>query len=280
MKHSLLTGMSIQSYRMLARQQAASELFETVTRQHSLLYISLLSLALLSTACAGNKKEIIGRSGFHVVTSAESSPVGLCPADVDNDGVSGDGVPGCKDKCPGTHAGKAVDSDGCPVIAEVKQETPQPTETAKLSSTADRARMKSSATANTSKTVTSPSPAVPSVVVDSSSDKTTLRFVEKDSSIDKESVAKLNQVVEKLRQNPNLHVKVAGYTDTLGSEKNNLKLSSKRANQVAKYIQKQGIASHRIKALGHGEARPIASNKTEEGRKQNRRVEVSVLSAS
>lgn len=69
-------------------------------------------------------------------------------------------------------------------------------------------------------------------------------------------------------------VKVIGHTDSQGSEMTNLQLSISRAEAVAEYLRQRGIALERLSADGHGEAEPLASNATEEGRMRNRRVEL------
>jgi outer membrane protein OmpA-like peptidoglycan-associated protein len=67
---------------------------------------------------------------------------------------------------------------------------------------------------------------------------------------------------------------VDGYTDSVGSDSLNQKLSEGRAASVATYLESKGIASDRLESRGFGEASPIASNKTRDGRKTNRRVEI------
>ncbi len=67
---------------------------------------------------------------------------------------------------------------------------------------------------------------------------------------------------------------VLGHTDNTGSEQHNIKLSQRRADSVAAYLMNQGIAPSRISSYGYGYSRPIASNATEAGRAQNRRVEI------
>jgi outer membrane protein OmpA-like peptidoglycan-associated protein len=71
-------------------------------------------------------------------------------------------------------------------------------------------------------------------------------------------------------------VTVAGYTDSTGSADYNQKLSEKRASTVALYLHSRGVAQERLAAIGHGEARPVASNSTAEGRARNRRVEITL----
>lgn len=70
------------------------------------------------------------------------------------------------------------------------------------------------------------------------------------------------------------NVIVTGYTDSVGSDAYNLKLGERRAQAVEKCLVERGIAASRIKVRSKGKADPIASNATEEGRQQNRRVEI------
>ena len=71
-------------------------------------------------------------------------------------------------------------------------------------------------------------------------------------------------------------IEVAGHTDSRGAESYNQDLSERRASSVSGYLQSQGIESLRIETFGFGETRPIASNGTAEGRRQNRRVELTL----
>jgi OmpA-OmpF porin, OOP family len=80
-----------------------------------------------------------------------------------------------------------------------------------------------------------------------------------------------------LKKYPDLNVTIEGYTDNVGSAKYNKVLSQKRAESVKKYlVDKLGIDASRLKTVGYGLEKPIADNKTAEGRKKNRRVEASV----
>ena len=67
---------------------------------------------------------------------------------------------------------------------------------------------------------------------------------------------------------------VTGHTDSTGSDKYNQALSERRAQSVTNYLVENGIDSKRIETMGMGESQPIASNATESGRSQNRRVEL------
>lgn len=84
----------------------------------------------------------------------------------------------------------------------------------------------------------------------------------------------LMPVVEYLRAHPEVNATVAGHTCYLGTAEHNQSLSERRARAVADYLTGQGIASERLIAVGYREFRPIATNKTEEGRARNRRVEI------
>ena len=66
--------------------------------------------------------------------------------------------------------------------------------------------------------------------------------------------------------------KIEGYTDSVGTDAYNLKLSDRRAKSVFDYLTSRGVDPARLKSKGFGEADPIASNETDEGRQQNRRV--------
>ena len=87
----------------------------------------------------------------------------------------------------------------------------------------------------------------------------------------------LNNLVAFLNQYRDRDVMIEGHTDNVGSEVNNLALSTRRAESVKSYLLQQGVGHQRINSIGLGETRPIADNDTETGRQQNRRVEVVIL---
>ena len=84
----------------------------------------------------------------------------------------------------------------------------------------------------------------------------------------------LAPVVDRLVADKEERVTVKGYTDSTGPESYNLKLSERRADAVATYLESKGVCESRITTEGFGEADPVASNATVEGRAQNRRAEV------
>ncbi len=87
----------------------------------------------------------------------------------------------------------------------------------------------------------------------------------------------LYQLVDFLKKNPTRNVSIEGHTDNIGSEGYNLELSQRRAEAVRNFLLDNGISPERLIARGYGEAYPVATNNTEAGRQQNRRVEVVVL---
>ncbi len=89
-----------------------------------------------------------------------------------------------------------------------------------------------------------------------------------------ESNQVLDGVVEQLKAYPEVEIEIRGHTDNVGSEKTNQKLSEKRAQSVVNYFVSKGIAAKRMKAVGMGESKPIASNRSASGREENRRIEM------
>lgn len=86
----------------------------------------------------------------------------------------------------------------------------------------------------------------------------------------------LNEVNAVLLNYPETRINVAGYTDSTGSDSYNQRLSERRADAVASYLRQGGVQAGRINTVGYGESNPIASNDTESGRAQNRRVEITL----
>lgn len=91
------------------------------------------------------------------------------------------------------------------------------------------------------------------------------------------SFAELERVVAFMNLNPRVQILVSGHTDDTGNKAEKVQLSLNRANAVKAYLVKRGIMDARMKVKGYGMYRPIASNRTEAGRRQNRRVEFEVI---
>ncbi|ACU02380.1 OmpA family protein [Pedobacter heparinus] len=147
----------------------------------------------------------------------------------------GDGVADQFDKCPGTPAGTAVDGSGCPL-----PKAPEPT-------------VKDQSTLTGFETI---------------------QFEFNSSVLKTDSYPTLDKLSSVLRENGG-KVTVKGYASSEGTAAYNLKLSKDRANSVKTYLVNSGVNASQVVTKGYGEANPIASNDTEEGRIQNRRVESS-----
>ncbi len=158
-----------------------------------------------------------------------------CPIDSDHDGV-----PDYKDKCPDTPAGVKVDSTGCPVKVEIKEERK-----AEVPQEQSKVTLSSGATFAFGKSELLPS-----------------------------AFPELDELIRVMKEYPNSRWEIAGYTDNIGSDNINKKVSLARANAVMEYLISRGINIRRLKVAGFGKANPAASNATEEGRAKNRRVEI------
>lgn len=92
------------------------------------------------------------------------------------------------------------------------------------------------------------------------------------------SLIELNKLVALLSENPKLTIQISGHTDNVGKDADNLALSLNRAKAVTAYLMSKGIEGKRLTSKGFGATKPVASNDTEEGKSQNRRTELNVIS--
>jgi len=92
-----------------------------------------------------------------------------------------------------------------------------------------------------------------------------------------ESYPILYHAAQIMLENPDITVEVQGYSDNIGSEKNNIKMSQMRADAVKNYLVARGISADRISSAGYGSANPIGDNKDAAGRAMNRRIEFKVF---
>jgi len=175
-----------------------------------------------------------------------------CENDTDRDGVV-DGA----DKCPGTPAGAPVDSQGCPLdsdgdgIADYMDNCPGTPAGTRVDSHGCELQ-----------------------------EEIHLRgvnFETNSADLTPDSSARLDDAVATLVKNSDLHVEVAGYTDSSGSAAYNQNLSGRRAQAVLNYLVSHGVDARMLNARGYGETNPIASNATVAGRAENRRVTLRLL---
>jgi len=104
-----------------------------------------------------------------------------------------------------------------------------------------------------------------------------LHFATNKTRILPRSEEALNDLYMYLDRNPQVRIKIVGHTDNVGKDEANQKLSDGRANAVMADLIERGISADRIEAEGRGETQPIDTNDTEEGRQNNRRVEIEIL---
>lgn len=88
--------------------------------------------------------------------------------------------------------------------------------------------------------------------------------------------ANLDKLAEVLTNNPDTNINIYGHTDSKGTDEYNLNLSDRRAASVKSYLMSKGVASSRMMTMGMGEKEPVATNDTDAGRAENRRVEFAI----
>ena len=102
-------------------------------------------------------------------------------------------------------------------------------------------------------------------------------FDAREIELKKEAKDSLDEMIKLLNAYPANKVLIEGYSDSKGDKEENLKLSYDRAQEVYLYFVKNGIPAERLTVVGYGQENPIASNKTDKGRAQNRRVNIIIL---
>lgn len=203
-----------------------------------------------------------------------------CPLDSD-----GDGVPDYKDKCPDTPKGTPVNADGCPLDSDgdgVTDNLDQCPGTPKGVSV-DRRGCPLDSDGDGVPDYQDKCPDTPEGVhVDRKgcplcNEKlfvlNDVNFAFNKATLTSSAKGILDRAVHLLQTNKQVSVRIVGYTDNVGSEAYNLKLSKRRAEAARDYLVAHGISSARLASVGKGESSPIASNTTAKGRGQNRRVE-------
>ena len=91
------------------------------------------------------------------------------------------------------------------------------------------------------------------------------------------SLTTLQKLLKMMDENPAIIIEIAGHTDSTGTKEFNLSLSKKRAESVASYLIQNGVSSKRIRTAGYGDTKPLANDSTEEGRRKNRRTEITII---
>jgi len=200
-----------------------------------------------------NVEKVLDSDNDGIIDAMDKCPNTPMGVKVDKNGCQfdsdKDGVYDSLDKCPNTLAGVSVDVNGCPLDDD---QDGVPNYLDKCS--------------NTPK----------GVVVDEHGCAMTYDFgitFDNDSAdIKPQFMKKIEEFAEFLKQNPAYKAEIQGYTDSKGSAEYNQKLSERRAKAVYEVLIKQGISKDRLSYKGYGEANPVASNDTPDGKAQNRRV--------
>jgi outer membrane protein OmpA-like peptidoglycan-associated protein len=102
-------------------------------------------------------------------------------------------------------------------------------------------------------------------------------FKQNSNDLSEKAIEKLDRIFEILIKNPNTEIILNGYSDSTGSASYNEMISEIRANAVKSYLAGKGVEPSRIMAFGHGSQKSIASNKSADGRRLNRRVEIELI---
>ena len=187
-----------------------------------------------------------------------------CP-DADNDQ---DGVLDADDKCPTEKEDTDgfEDMDGCPDLDNDQDGIPDATD-----------QCPNEAETKNGKDDEDGCPDLVRIVGDQIKISDKVYFAtNKDKILDK-SFDMLKEVASVIKSKPDMKVRVEGHTDDVGRDAKNLKLSQRRAESVQKFLVDEGVGAERLTAEGLGETKPIADNKTEEGRAENRRVEFHIV---
>jgi len=106
-----------------------------------------------------------------------------------------------------------------------------------------------------------------------------VKFPLNNNTLSPEAEQRLSALVQQLRaENRNVYLEIQGHTDSAGDARRNEQLGLQRAEAVRRFLSEQGIPLNRMNTISYGESKPIAPNNTREGRMQNRRVGIVVLS--
>jgi OOP family OmpA-OmpF porin len=206
-----------------------------------------------------------------------------CPLPQDDDG---DGVANDIDKCPGTPAGAKVDATGCEIdsdgdgVGDSRDQCPNTPPGAKVDERGCELDSDGDGVVD-SQDKCPDTPKGDRVDAMGCSFKEEIKlpgvvFETNSAELKPESLPVLEGAIATLKRYPEINIEVAGHTDSRGSDAFNLDLSARRAESVLKYLRDGGV-TNALKSRGYGERQPIASNNTDDGRQQNRRVVLRVL---
>lgn len=182
-----------------------------------------------------------------------------CPTDRDRDGVRNE-----RDECPDTWGDQpngcpSADADGDGIL-DAKDQCPQEPETYNQFEDADGCPDER-----------------PQEIEQFSGVIKGIQFDFNKATIRKSSFDLLDRAVEVLKKYPDLRIEISGHTDSVGTRDANLSLSQRRADAVKDYLVEHGVEESRLQTRGAGPDEPVADNKTDAGRAENRRIEFKLL---
>jgi len=203
------------------------------------------------------------------------------PVAVDSDG---DGIVDADDKCPNTPAGTTVDVTGCAVaqdddhdgVLNAQDKCPNTPAGTEVDAKGCKVNLDTDNDGVLNSKDLCPNTMIGTKVNDDGCPaklNLQINFANNSAKITEASAQMLDKYATFLTTYSNYSAKIVGYTDNTGSAKYNQKLSQKRAEAVVKALIERGVNPAQLEAVGMGEANPVASNATEEGRAQNRRIE-------
>lgn len=209
----------------------------------------LVSLILMQTACTAPRPP--------------EPPLIVAPVDSDQDGIV-DPV----DLCPDTQAGVAIDEKGCPLMTDLD-----------LDGVIDvRDACPGTPAQTTVDARGCPVPVVPVVELPEPAMTFDLEYLPNTIEVSSAFAVEMQRMSDFIKANSGKRFVIEGYTDSVGNEAANMKLSLQRAEKIKAYlVEKMGIAASLLEARGFGESSPVADNSTQAGRVQNRRVVVIAL---
>ena len=114
----------------------------------------------------------------------------------------------------------------------------------------------------------------PSAAASGMPDLGAVHFATNEATLTAAGQATLLRAADYMKQHPEVHIRVEGYTDSTGTDPHNLPLSQRRADSVEQFLQMQGIDKSRLTGEGFGPQNPVDSNATPDGKADNRRVEL------
>ena len=159
--------------------------------------------------------------------------------------------------------------DGVPVIAQLSLNAPQIVVMELKTNTNTTAPINLSSTQEATT-----SQALEKSIADTGKATVYINFAVNESQIESSSSATIDEIVKLLNANPSLKLAIQGHTDNTGDAKRNLQLSEKRAQSVRAALIENNVSANRLEYKGFGQDVPIVSNSTDEGKAQNRRVEL------